>query len=192
MVNDARDTALFGGSFDPPHLGHREIIRRALALPQIRRVVVVPAWLNPFKERSHAPAEKRLEWCRRVFDRPGIVVSDYEIRQGRPVYTVETYRALSRRYPIGYLVVGADNLAELPKWHSFEELNRELTGIVATREGSGVDTSMLRRFIRLPVSVPVSSTMIRNGEGLEYVDQRIRKEVAALYPPKNDAKKETF
>lgn len=193
MVNSARDTALFGGSFDPPHLGHLEIIRRTLALPEVRRIVVVPAWLNPFKARSHAAPEKRLEWCRRVFDLPGVVVSDFEIRQQRPVYTVETYRALSREYPIGYLIVGADNLAELTKWHDFETLNRELTWIVAEREGTDIDTGMLRAAIPLPVSVPVSSTMIREGKGLEYVDERIRAEVEALYPPsENSSKKETL
>jgi len=188
LVNDARDTALFGGSFDPPHLGHLEIIRRVLARPEIRRVIVVPAWLNPFKKQSHAPAEKRLEWCRKLFDLPGVVVSDYEIRQGRPVYTIETYRALGHDYPIGYLVVGADNLAELPKWHDFDTLNRELTWIVATRRGNDVDTSMLRNAMLLPVDVPVSSTLIRQGEGLEYVDERIRDEVRSLYPPKTQKK----
>ncbi|WP_457606975.1 nicotinate (nicotinamide) nucleotide adenylyltransferase [Nitratifractor sp.] len=182
MVKNVRDTALFGGSFDPPHLGHREIIRKLLELPEIRQVVVVPAWLNPFKERSHAPAKKRLEWCRRAFDLPNVIVSDYEIRRGRPVYSIETYRALSREFPIGYLVVGADNLPTIEKWKEFETLNRELTWIVATREGSTPDRSMLQSSILLPVHIPVSSTAIRRGEGTEYLDPRIREEVRRFYP----------
>ena len=188
MIKSRRDTALFGGSFDPPHLGHREIIEKTLRLPDIERVVVLPAWLNPFKRESHAPPEKRLEWCRKVFDLPGVIVSDYEIRQKRPIYTLESYRALSGKYFIGWLVIGADNLKDLSKWHAFETLNRELTWIVATREGSSPDTSMLRSVRILEVQVPVSSTQIRSGEGFDFVDPRIREEARRFYRPTTQEK----
>ncbi|WP_456432797.1 nicotinate-nicotinamide nucleotide adenylyltransferase [Nitratifractor sp.] len=188
MVNHDRKTALFGGSFDPPHLGHTQIIRRTLALDAVDRVVVVPAWLNPFKRQSHADPRLRLEWCRRVFDLPSVVIDDYEIAQGRRVYTVETYRALRKRYDIGWIVVGSDNVAQLPRWRAFETLNRELGWIVATRKGWEADLSALRRAVVVEVDVPVSSTMIRRGEGLEYVDPRIRDEVIETYRLKPNEK----
>ena len=190
MVKQPRHSALFGGSFDPPHLGHRRIVEALLALPEIDEVVVVPAWLNPFKNRSHAPAQKRLQWCRRVCAAPGVVVSDYEIRQERPVRTWETLRALRRDHPIEYLVVGADNLATLRDWYRFDELNREITWIVVTRPGCAPDTSMLRRYRLLPLEIPVSSTEIRKGQKREFLDPAIREEVEALYPAPSSQRKE--
>ncbi len=192
MIKNRPDTALFGGSFDPPHLGHREIVEKTLSLPGIERLVLLPAWLNPFKRESHAPPEKRLEWCRTVFDLPGVIVSDYEIRQKRPVYTLESYRALSREYSIGWLVIGADNLKDLPRWHAFETLNREVTWIVATREGSSPDVSRLRSVRILELHVPVSSTQIRSGVGFDFVDPRIREEVRRFYRPQQIQKKESM
>ncbi len=181
LVKGSGEAALFGGSFDPPHLGHRRIVEKLLERPRIDRVVLVPAWLNPFKEQSHASAHQRLEWCRRVFDLPGAEVSDYEIRQGRPVYTIETWRALKKSYPLRYLVIGSDNLSSITKWKDFETLNREAIWIVATRGGEHPDLSILREAQILPVEVPVSSTEIRQGRGLEYVDPRIREEVIRTY-----------
>ena len=182
MVKRTESVALFGGSFDPPHLGHRFILEKLLKRPEIDRVIVMPAWLNPFKERSHASAERRLEWCRRVFDLPGVEVSDREIRQERPVYTVETWEDLrSEGVPLHTLVVGSDNLPTIRDWRAFDRLNDEAVWIVATREGSRPDLSSLRKAELLPVEVPVSSTMIRRGEGLEYLDPRIRDEVIETY-----------
>ncbi|ADV45458.1 nicotinate (nicotinamide) nucleotide adenylyltransferase [Nitratifractor salsuginis] len=186
MINGPQEAALFGGSFDPPHLGHRKIIEDLIYELKIPQVIVVPAWLNPFKEHSHASPEQRLEWCRQVFDLPGVVVSDFEIRQGRPVYTVETWTALKRSYPLKYLVIGSDNLPTLREWKDFETLDKEAVWIVATRAGNTPDLSFLRRAILLPVEVPVSSTRIRRGEGLEYVDPRIREEVIQTYQLKKE------
>jgi nicotinate-nucleotide adenylyltransferase len=182
LVKSTESVALFGGSFDPPHRGHAEILDALLRRPEIDRVILMPAWLNPFKESSHASAERRLEWCRRLFSRPGVEVSDWEIRQERPVYTIETWRHLRESgVPLRYLVIGSDNLPTLKKWKDFERLDREATWIVATREGTAADLGGLRRAWTLPVHVPVSSTEIRRGRGLEYVDPSIREEVRQVY-----------
>jgi len=182
LVKKTESVALFGGSFDPPHLGHSEIVEALLKWPEIDRVILMPAWLNPFKESSHASAEQRLAWCRRLFSRPGVEVSDWEIRQERPVYTVETWEHFREAgVPLHYLVIGSDNLPTLKQWKDFERLNREATWIVATREGNEADLSDLRSAWILPVHVPVSSTEIRGGRGLEYVDPVIRKEVRQIY-----------
>jgi nicotinate-nucleotide adenylyltransferase len=182
LVKEEGSAALFGGSFDPPHLGHRRIVETLLARPGLQRVFVVPSWLNPFKERSHASPERRLAWCRRVFDLPGVEVLDWEIRQGRPVYTIETWdRLRAEGIPLRYLVIGADNLAGLSRWREFRRLDDEATWLVAAREGAHPDLSPLKRAELLPLELPVSSTMIRQGEGLEYVDPRIRDEVRTLY-----------
>jgi len=181
LVNGPREAALFGGSFDPPHLGHRRIIEHLVWRLDIPQVIVVPAWLNPFKESSHASPRKRLEWCRRVFDLPGVIVSDYEIRQRRTVYTIETWNALKKEFPLKYLVIGSDNLPSIDRWRDFETLNEEAVWVVVTREEDAPDLTKLREAILLPLTIPVSSTQIRRGEKLEYVDPRIRDEVIQTY-----------
>ncbi len=59
--------AIFGGSFDPPHLGHKEIIKRVLELKDVDMLLVVPTYLNPFKSNFSADAKLRLEWVRKSF-----------------------------------------------------------------------------------------------------------------------------
>jgi len=181
LIKLDKDVALFGGSFDPPHLGHQEIVKRVLELNGVNRVIVMPTWLNPFKSKSFTPPAKRLEWSKRVFDMPNVIVSDYEIKKGRPVYTVESYRDLSRDYPIGYLVIGSDNLESITKWREFDKLNQNLTWIVATREGYKLDFSPLREYIELPLNIDISSSEIRQGFGLEYLDDKIQDEVKNIY-----------
>jgi nicotinate-nucleotide adenylyltransferase len=150
--------------------------------PKIERVLVMPAWLNPFKEVSHATAAQRLAWCRRVLDLPGVEVCDWEICQERPVYTIETWRHLrAEGIPLRYLVIGSDNLPTLRTWKAFESLNEEAIWLVITREGSPVNLEDLQRAETIPVEVPVSSTSIRQGVGLEFVDPRIIDEVKAVY-----------
>ncbi len=80
--------ALFGGSFDPPHFGHKAIVREALKRLDIDRLIVVPTFLNPFKSNSYAPPELRLSMSREFFGEfEGVIVDDYEIREKRATPT---------------------------------------------------------------------------------------------------------
>ena len=72
--------AIFGGSFDPVHLGHVEIVKKALKKPYIDEVIVVPNYLNPLKRSFCAPPELRLKWLRETFKNlPNVKISDFEI-----------------------------------------------------------------------------------------------------------------
>jgi len=137
--------------------------------------------LSPGDTINSAPAEKRLKWCQEVFKREGMIVCDYEIRQKRPVYTVETWRELSKLYNLRYLVIGADNLPNIQKWHEFEWLNENVCWIVATRRGHEYKYDMLREYMEITVNIPVSSSDIRRGKGLNYLPESIREEVIDIY-----------
>jgi len=72
--------ALYGGSFDPPHLGHEAIVKALRELDFIEKVVVMPTFLNPFKESFTAPAELRLQWLKKIFSSyKDVEVSSYEV-----------------------------------------------------------------------------------------------------------------
>ena len=83
MVNQSKPTvAIFGGSFDPPHKWHQLIVERAIEELDIDKLIVVPAFLNPFKTSSLANAQQRLEWSHLLFDEiPNVIVDDYEIKE---------------------------------------------------------------------------------------------------------------
>jgi len=180
LVKHRPTVALFGGSFDPPYKGHQTIVKQVAMMDDIEKVIVMPAFLNPLKKASLASASTRLEWCKRVCDDPRIIVSDFEISQGRAVYTIETVEALQKAYTVKYLVIGSDNLAQIETWHRFDQLNEMITWLVFTRGKERPDCHKLKHYTLLPLDMPISSTEIRNGGTLEHVDRRILNEVNSI------------
>ena len=178
MVKNRPTIALFGGSFDPPHRGHQAIVDAISSFEDIDKLIVMPAFLNPFKEHTLAPAQQRLAWCKKVFHTDKVTVSDFEISQERAVYTIETLEMLEKQYHAKYLVIGADNLAQLRQWKAFDEINSRITWVVVARGSDSLDCHLLKQCKQLAVEIPISSTEIRNGHYLEQVDSRIRAEVA--------------
>ena len=83
--------ALFGGSFDPVHLGHDSIVKMALSGLDIDKLIIMPTFISPFKSEFSAPPELRLKWIREIWGGLAKVeLSDYEINLARPVPTIET------------------------------------------------------------------------------------------------------
>lgn len=179
MVNQSKpEVAIFGGSFDPPHKGHQQIVRKAVKELDIDRLIVLPAYLNPFKESSLASPEERLKWCHQLFDGiPKVIVEDYEIRQNRSVRTVESVKHFSEAYTVKYLIIGSDNLSTLTQWHEFEWLNRTVVWVIATREGHPIQTEGLGSWKILEVDMPISSTAVREKTELHHIDNKIKQSV---------------
>ncbi len=177
--------ALFGGSFDPPHKGHQKIVKSLLQLEEIDAVFIVPTYQNPFKKGFHATPKQRLEWCTKLFKSSNIKVIDYEINLNRAVYTIETYEYLSKKYNITAIVIGADNIKNIREWKDFTKLNNSVKWIVASRPNEPLDCTALREFTILPLETDISSSEIRRGEKLEYIDESIRKQVLKVYNSRN-------
>ena len=180
-----KQIALFGGSFDPPHVGHLAIVDEALEQLDIEKLVIVPAYLNPFKSHSYASAEQRLKWLRAIYegnDRVGI--SDFEIKKNRPVHSIETVRHFLEEAEEIYLIVGADNIASLEKWYAYEELDKLVTWVVARRDGIEIP----ERFMTLEIDKPVSSTDLRQQIEHTKLPESVADEIAAYYK-ENHAKK---
>ncbi len=153
-----RNIALFGGSFDPPHIGHETIIKELTKLDYIDEIIVIPTFLNPFKSNSFAPARLRLEWLREIFSSEKTVkVSSYEVDQKRKVPTIESVKHFLKEYDKIYLVIGADNLKNLHQWYKFDALQKLVTFIVVSRG----KTEIPNNFIHLDIDIKVSSTELR-------------------------------
>ena len=155
--------ALFGGSFDPPHFGHKRVVEEALKILAIEKLIVVPTFLNPFKTLSHFTTGERLRLTKELF-KPfdEVVVDDYEIKEKKPTPTAQTLRYFQKKYSVKYVIIGADNLEHIEKWHEFEWLNSQITWVVARRKGYEIKSNKLRDVKILEVEVDLSSTQIRN------------------------------
>jgi nicotinate-nucleotide adenylyltransferase len=174
--------ALFGGSFDPPHIGHEAVVKALLELEYIDKVVVTPTFLNPFKTESHAPSELRLKWLRAIFSgKKNVVVDDYEVSLGKKVPTIQTVKRLLEAYEKVFVVIGADNLASLHKWRDYEKLKEKATFIVATRD----DVAIPKEFIKLDVDEKISSSSLRERMDETKLTPIVADEIARYYKEKN-------
>ncbi len=130
---------LYGGSFNPVHLGHLLVAQAAVEELGLDRIVFVPAAQSPFKlDSQHAPAAARLQWLRLALaGRTNCEVDDQEIRRGGVSYSIDTLRDYARRYPAAELfyLIGADNVAKLNEWREPAELARLAEFVVVPRPG---------------------------------------------------------
>jgi len=174
--------ALFGGSYDPPHLGHKAIVEALENLSFIDKIVLVPAFLNPFKEKSFALPEQRLKWLQTIFEAHSqVIVEDYELQKKRKVPTIETVNYLLKQYKKVYLVIGADNLKNLHRWYKFDELQAKVTFIIATRDAIEVP----KEFITLNIDKNISSTELREKIETQKISQKCAEEIAQHYKENN-------
>ena len=169
---------LYGGTFDPPHLGHLVAASEACDLLRLDRLLWVPAAVHPLKGgRVRTPAPLRLEMVRAaVAGDPRFQADDQELRREGPSYTVDTLRAVRARHPEAeiFFVTGADNLADLPRWREPDEIARIATLAVVTREGERLPDDPPYPAVHVPVTrVDVSSTLVRRlaagGRTLRYL-----------------------
>jgi nicotinate-nucleotide adenylyltransferase len=129
--------ALFGGSFDPVHLGHLMVAEIVCELEAVDQIVFVPAWRSPHKRGTQASPEQRVHMLRlAVRGNPRLRVSAAEIRRGGASYTIDTvrhFRAAWGERP--RLILGGDALLDLPTWKEAEALQREAKLVVYARPG---------------------------------------------------------
>lgn len=130
---------LFGGSFDPPHMGHVHITREALRRLRLDRVwwLVTPG--NPLKPRGPAAIELRMQAARQLMHHPRVVISDIERHIGTR-WTVQTLSRLRALYPgVRFVwIMGADNLASMHRWDRWQAIVESVPIAVFDRPGQRV------------------------------------------------------
>lgn len=169
---------LFGGTFDPPHVGHLVTavnVRHALRLDLVYLMVANVPWQKA-GTREITPAEARFAMVEAaVADVDGLEAGRLEIDHGGPSYTADTLADLSRMHPGSSLftIIGDDAAAKFETWERYEEVAASSTLVVVDRPGEPVQ---LPRFPWVHVEVPhleVSSTDLRNrwndGRPLDYL-----------------------
>ena len=173
---------VFGGTFDPPHIGHLVSaidVRDRLGLDCVILMVANIPWQKAGTRRI-SPAEDRLAMVRAaVADVPGLVAGDHEIRAGGPSYTADTLAELATEFVNAefFTIVGADAAAGLSTWERYEEVVERSTVVVVDRPGAYAEPATLpggAEWTRIEVPhLEVSSTDLRSriadGRPLDYL-----------------------
>ncbi|MGC4093597.1 MAG: nicotinate-nicotinamide nucleotide adenylyltransferase [Polyangiaceae bacterium] len=153
----AMRVGVYGGSFDPPHVAHVLLAAYALSVGGFDRVLVVPVFAHTFNKEL-LPFEQRVELCELGFrDLSRVTVSRIEQSLPVPSRTLTTIEALQREYAGAELrlLVGADILADVSKWHTFDQVTAKAPLFVVGRAGH---ESVNSSGFSLP---PISSTRVR-------------------------------
>lgn len=166
----AERIGIYGGSFDPVHLGHLVIAQDALEQAELDRLYFVPAGQSPLKKsQMHASPAQRLAMLELALqDRPNCGILDLEFHRKGPSYTYDTIMELRLRWPDAeiYWLIGADQVEQLPRWHRIEALLDEIHFLCVSRPGydltlpEGMDEA--RFFVLAERQIPISSTEIRD------------------------------
>lgn len=132
--------AVFGGSFNPVHVGHVAIVEALAAQPGVSQVLVVPARRSPFKG-AQAPLPAALRWAMlraALGRRPRVSLLDLELRRPPPSYTYDTLVSLAAAYPRARfrLALGWDAFRDFAGWHRAEHILEEAGLLVFGRAGT--------------------------------------------------------
>lgn len=183
----AGPVGLFGGSFDPPHIGHLLMARDALEQGGLEHVCFIPAAKSPLK-KNHATAsaddrEAMLRLALRGEDRFSVL--DWELRAGGTSYSIDTVRRFMETYPRAKpcWILGSDQYAQLEQWRDIDELARLVTFLVMRRPGLSVPSEELPHYVRVRMihrrQIDISSSEVRERcvEGLP-IEQFVPESVA--------------
>ncbi|MBE0645735.1 MAG: nicotinate (nicotinamide) nucleotide adenylyltransferase [Bacteroidetes bacterium] len=172
---------VYGGTFNPPHLGHLILAQSAIDALALDRVLLVPAFQSPFKLQSESlPAEIRAELLAlAVSDNQKLRGEYFEVQRAGVSFTVDTLRHLHERYPDDtlFLLMGADTFLEFHLWKEPDAITELATLAIAERPGYEIDFETHRygkaaRRFSMPL-IDISSTdirrRVREGQSIQYL-----------------------
>ncbi len=188
--------ALFGGSFNPVHIGHLIVARDVLETFGLEEIIFVPANIQPLKGKLMIPAKVRLKILReavKLEDR--FSVWTYEIEREVKSYTVETLREFHRKYrEKPAFIMGSDSFNSLPLWKEPKEILKLSTLIVVVRPGCPVDIGDVERKLGTKLKVfearfgskatvkPEFQVIIFRGRSIDISATEIRKRLKSGLP----------
>lgn len=163
---------LFGGSFNPIHVGHIALARELRRLAGLDEVWLMVSPQNPLKQGRDDLLDDRLRYQMAriaLHGEEGLVASDYELHLPRPSYTWHTLQRLREDFPqhTFILLIGGDNWERFPQWYRADDIVREYCIVVYPRRGSDIDRTAL------PPTVTVVDTPLLDISSTE-IRQRVR------------------
>ena len=183
---------LFGGSFDPIHMGHLAIAQLALETLGLQKVLFIPAAHNPLKESRATNSDHRLAMVEHAIESNSqFICWDGEIKRSGDSYTYDTIVTLEKEYPNTdlYFLIGSDNVASFHRWYRAADIIAKVTLVVVERPGFevvfspelalesfktvlspywGISSSLLRNYLK----DGLSCNYLLPSEVVRYIDQK--------------------
>jgi nicotinate-nucleotide adenylyltransferase len=172
---------LFGGTFDPIHLGHLRAAENALECLDLDRVAFIPAGTPPHRaEPLSSPLDRYAMTALATAGHPRFAVSDAELRRDGPSYTVDTVAGVRRESPEAdvFVIVGSDTFPEMATWKEHERLLSLCTVAVVARPGetgqwpaAGAPAARVARVQGpgLDISASAIRVRVREGRSIRYL-----------------------
>ena len=138
---------IFGGSFNPPHFGHRRLADEMMETAALDKMLIIPAGIPPHKNTDELiSTEHRFEMCKLAFNDDRYIISDIEFHRQGKSYTVDTVAEIRKIYPDDelFLIIGSDMLLSFHRWYRYEDILKEVTLCVATRENEILTDELLK------------------------------------------------
>ena len=138
---------IYGGSFNPPHLGHKMLAQELTSRLNLDKLIVIPSNISPQKSHNgNIDPIHRINMCKILFDDEKYTVSDCEIKRGGKSYTIDTLNYIKNEYKDAeiYLFMGSDMLLSFHMWYRYEDILKICTICAISREDDNTRTEMLR------------------------------------------------
>src|SRR5699024_14808 len=165
---------LFGGTFDPPHIGHFIIAEEVKYQFELDEIWFIPTNEPPHKAQAYFSPSERLEMLQRTVDKtPGFAVKDMELKRQGKSYTIDTIKNIVQHHldDTFYFIIGGDMVEYLPKWEKIDELMELITFIGVKRPHYDWTTDYMVQQATVPL-IDISSTYIReqmkSGRSMKY------------------------
>ena len=141
---------VFGGSFDPVHLGHLLAAKKLIKSKRVDQVWLMPCYAHVWKKELTA-IKDRLAMLQ-FLESPQIKISTLEVEQKREVYTVETLKILKKRYPQNrfFWLVGEKSWPELPKWRDYKQIKDQ---ILIVPNIANISSTLIRERVKKGLSI---------------------------------------
>lgn len=158
---------IFGGSFNPIHIGHIKIAQEAIKDLNLDKLIIVPVNKNPFKkDKVIVSAEHRINMINLVLE-DKMELSTFEIERKGISYTIDTVEFFSQKYLNDelYLIIGSDNLDKLYKWKNIDKIAK-LVKIVILKRNKKINNINIKKHNCILLNNPIyelSSTKFLNG-----------------------------
>jgi nicotinate-nucleotide adenylyltransferase len=150
-------TLLYGGSFDPPHLGHTKIPFAAMKHLAFDQVLYVPAFQSPLKQQKPTDNKHRIAMLELALDdSPWASTTTIEIDRGGTSYTIDTIEQLHNEYDELRLLIGADQWEQFKEWHRWEDIVKLANPAIMPRDGFNTNNE---RLLPIPQLCATSTTI---------------------------------
>jgi nicotinate-nucleotide adenylyltransferase len=172
-VGGLKKIAIYGGTFDPIHHAHLILAREAIETLDLDRVILVPAAISPLKKAAPvASGEVRLAMLQAAIKGDSqFEVDECELRRPPPSYTIDTVEEIHRRECQAsiYCLIGEDNVAQLPQWHRFAELEKMVRFVVLDRSGKQPSHSFQLIHRRIDISATEIRRRVAQNQSIRYL-----------------------